>query len=517
MPKTNIPPKTVDTFDEIYDVVVVGFGYAGGVAAIDAHDAGAKVLLIEKMNAPGGISICAGGGIRLSKNRDSALSYFEATNDGTTPRNVHEAFVDEMMGLEDYVRDLAKVNDGEIVLIDRQGNYPLPGHDEMYFLEIGNIPGFDGIATYPNARSHRNGPKLFKVLHDNVNKRGIEVRLSTAAQRLITDNGNEVRGLWVDGPDGRKAIGARRGVILACGGFEANYEMQRQYWQVHPVITAAFRGNTGDGIQMALDVGADLWHMWHYHGSYGFRHPDPEYPFSIRVKRLPDWTPTVQEPEVEMAWILVDKGGKRFMNEYLPYVQDTGHRPLDHYDPATMSFPYVPCHMIVDEVGRTRYPLGTTIFNDSDIEPYFWSDDNQKEIENGILKKADTLEELAELLNCDAATLKATIDKWNTACETGNDDDFSRSPKTMMPIKEAPFYTGKIWPVVSNTQGGPVHDERYRVVNPFGEPIPRLFEAGECGGMWGFLYCAGANLTECFVGGRIAGREAASKSPWNDG
>lgn len=517
MPKTNMPPKTVDTFDEIYDVVVVGFGYAGGVAAIDAHDAGAKVLLIEKMNAPGGISICAGGGIRLSKNRDSALSYFEATNDGTTPRHVHEAFVDEMMGLEDYVQDLAKVNDGEIVRIDRQGNYPFPGHDEMYFLEIGEIPGFDGITAYPSARSHRNGTKLFKVLHDNVNERGIEVRLSTAAQRLITDNGNEVRGLWVDGPDGRKAIGARRGVILACGGFEANYEMQRQYWQVHPVITAAFRGNTGDGIQMALDVGADLWHMWHYHGSYGFRHPDPDYPFSIRVKRLPDWTPTVQEPEVEMAWILVDKGGKRFMNEYVPYAQDTGHRPLDHYDPATMSFPYVPCHMIVDEVGRKRYPLGTTIFNDTEIEPYFWSDDNQKEIDNGILRKADTLDELAKLLDCDAATLKATIDKWNAACESGHDEDFSRSPKTMMPIKEPPFYTGTIWPVVSNTQGGPVHDERYRVVNPYGEPIPRLFEAGECGGIWGFLYCGGANLTECFVGGRIAGREAASMSPWNDG
>ena len=63
--------------------------------------------------------------------------------------------------------------------------------------------------------------------------------------------------------------------------------MQRQYWQVYPVTTAAFRGNTGDGIRMALDLGADLWHMWHYHGSYGFRHPDPAYPFSIRVKRLP--------------------------------------------------------------------------------------------------------------------------------------------------------------------------------------------------------------------------------------
>ena len=74
----------------------------------------------------------------------------------------------------------------------------------------------------------------------------------------------------------------------------------------------------------------------------------------------------------------------------------------------------------------------------------------------------------------------------------------------MVPIKAPPYYTGEIWPVVSNTQGGPVHDGTYRVLNPFGEAIPRLFEAGECGGIWGWLYAGGANLTECFVGGRIA-------------
>ena len=58
-----------------------------------------------------------------------------------------------------------------------------------------------------------------------------------------------------------------------------------------PVLTAANRFNTGDGIRMAQEVGADLWHMWHFHGSYGFRHPDPDYPYGIRVKRFPDWVP----------------------------------------------------------------------------------------------------------------------------------------------------------------------------------------------------------------------------------
>jgi succinate dehydrogenase/fumarate reductase flavoprotein subunit len=203
------------------------------------------------------------------------------------------------------------------------------------------------------------------------------------------------------------------------------------------------------------------------------------------------------------------------MNEYSPYLQDTGHRPPDNFDTSQPDYPYVPRHMIVDEDGGKMYPLGTTIFNDADIEPYFWSQDNMKEVQNGLLRKANSIAELAELIGCDAETLQASIDRWNVACEAGDDADHGRAPKTMTPIKTAPFYTGEMWPVVSNTQGGPVHDGNYRVLNPYGEPIPHLYEAGECGGIWGFLYIGGANLTECFVGGRIAGREVAAQDPWD--
>ena len=95
--------KTVDTFDEIFDVIVVGYGFGGAVAAINAHDAGAKVLLAEKMPNPGGISICSGGGLRLPHDRDATLAYLKATNDGTTPDNILEAFVDEMVQIDEYV------------------------------------------------------------------------------------------------------------------------------------------------------------------------------------------------------------------------------------------------------------------------------------------------------------------------------------------------------------------------------------------------------------------------------
>jgi len=303
--------------------------------------------------------------------------------------------------------------------------------------------------------------------------------------------------------------------VLACGGFEADHAMQRQYWQFNPVLPAVSLANTGDGIRMAVEVGADLWHMWHFHGSYGFRHPDPAYPVGLRMKRLPDWTPGSKPPDVQMSWILLSKAGRRFMNECPPYVQDTGHRPLDVFDPVTQTFPYVPAYALVDEEGRKMYPLAKMVFNDRAAKVYDWSNDNLKEVELGLLHKAETVAELARKMRVDETVLSATLDRWNAQCARGEDEDFGRSAGTMTPVKTPPFYFGEIWPVVSNTQGGPVHDTRQRIVNPYGEPIPRLFEAGELGSIWGHLYLSGGNLSECFITGRIAGREAATLSSWD--
>lgn len=501
------PSRTVDSFDESVDVVVVGFGFAGAVAAINAHDAGAEVLLVEKMPDPGGISICSGGGLRLPHDRDATLAYLKATNDGTTPDDVLNAFVDEMTQIDDYVQDLAAVNGARIKRTERPGSYPFPGYDRMYFLQIDQIPNFDPQTAFPYARALSGGPFMFKVLQDNVAARRIETRLGTAAERLILGEGGGVRGVWLGGGAARRAVAARKAVILACGGFEHAPTMQRQYWQINPVTTAAFLGNTGDGIRMALDAGADLWHMWHFHGTYGFRHPD--LPFGIRTKRLPDWVPGAREAEAQMSWILVGRDGRRFMNEYDPYMQDTGHRGMDRVDPAAMGQPYVPCWMVLDESGRQLYPLGQTMFNDGAYATYEWSHDNLKEVQNGLLRRAETLDALAGVIGCPADVLAATVAGWNAACAAGS-DPLGRPAKSMRPLAAPPFYAAEVWPVVSNTQGGPVHDRFRRALRPYGEPIPRLFTAGELGGIWGNLYLSGGNLTECFVSGRIAGRAAAA-------
>lgn len=502
--------------DNTYDVVVIGYGFAGAVAAIEASDAGASVLLLEKMQDPGGISICAGGGLRVARRFDEAYAYLRATNAGTTPDDVLEVMARGMTTLPEYFAGLARASDAKLALRDRESNYPLTGYRTFQFLDVESVPGFDAAREYPHARALRNGPNVFKVLEDNVRKRPIDVRLATPARRLTRNSAHEVTGVLIGGASGERAVKARRGVVLACGGFEADHAMQSQYWQFRPVLSAVSRGNTGDGIRMAMEAGADLWHMWHFHGSYGFRHPDPDYPVGLRLKRLPDWTPGSEPPDVKMSWILLSRQGRRFMNEYPPYVQDTGHRPLDVFDPATQSFPYVPAYVLMDENGRRMYPLAHMVFNDRDAKRYEWSKDNLREVELGILQRASSIGELAVKMQVDERVVADTLARWNTQCAAGRDDDFERPQGTLVPVQTPPYYFGEVWPVVSNTQGGPVHDVSQRVLNPFGEPIPRLFEAGELGSIWGHLYLSGGNLSECFITGRIAGREAARLPPLED-
>ncbi len=354
---------------------------------------------------------------------------------------------------------------------------------------------------------------MFKTLEDNVARRGIEIWLEAAAEHLVTTGDGAVAGVVIRRNDGRRVVKARRGVILACGGFEANEEMKQQYWQMRPVLAATTGSNTGDGIRMAQALGARLWHMWHYHGSYGFRHPD--YPYAIRMKRLPDWIPGREGTAVvQLTWIVVDQHARRYMNECPPYMQDTSHRPMELFDPVTQSFPRIPSYVVFDEVGRRRYRIGAPTRNDAAAE-YDWSEDNSKEIESGLIRKSDTIAGLAGELGLDAGALEATVAGWNESCAARDDKDFGRPAGTMMRIRRGPFYGGEVWPVVSNTQGGPEHNAKQQIIDVDDRPIPRLYAAGELGSGYGHLYLSGGNLAECLITGRVAGVEAAGLEAWD--
>jgi len=506
-------------WDTEADVVVVGYGYAGAIAALEACEAGADTLLIEKMPDPGGISITSGGNVRTVEDAEQAFAYLRATNAGTTPDSVLHALAAGLQQIPAYFEKLCAVNGATIDHRQADGNYPFPGTQTFGYVSIKHVPDFNPAATYPFVSSYvpierAAGVRLFKVIEDNIRAAKLRVMLSTPAKRLITGAQREVLGVQAE-RDGRPInIKARRAVVLACGGFEASPELQMQFWQEKPVLNAAYMGNTGDGIRMAQDVGAALWHMWHYHGVYGFKHPDPDYPFGIRPKRLPDWIPgEAARADVKVPWIIVDRLGRRFMNEYQPYTQDTTWRSMAVFDGHSMSYLRIPSYMIMDESGRGAYPIVSPTFNDRRFK-FEWSEATLRELEAKILHKASSIGELAASMKLDEAVLQATISDWNKACDQHHDGVYGRPPTSMVKIAAPPFYYAEVWPICSNTHGGPVHDADQRVLDAYGNPIPRLFAAGELGGVFGHLYISGGNLAECFVGGWIAGRNAAKLASW---
>lgn len=511
-------------WDLEYDVVVIGFGFAGGVSAISAHDTGSRVLLIEKMAHPGGISICSAGGIRTSTDAEATLCYLKKTNQDTAPDENLSVLAHGMTTVAEFVRRLAKVNGAELNEVKAPGNYPLEGYESFGFISVADIPNVDVRQCYPHVRGLRGGARMFKLVEDNVRHRGIETSLSTRALELVLNENREVEGIIIErnGKTHRVRAGA---TILASGGFEAAEDMKRQYWQEKPVLPVAFLGNTGDGIRMAQRVGADLWHMWHYHGTYGLRHPEPDnYPYGMRLARFPDWTPGITDAREmpaffsssgsnKMPWIVVDQTGRRYMNEYPPYAGDTGHRPMVYFDPVTQKFPRIPSYLIFDQRGFENHAIGFPTYNDPEMT-FAWSADNQAELEAGFVKKVKTIEGLAEEIGCEADVLRGTVEKWNVVCRNQSKDEFGRDSNMGEPLDQPPYFVTEVWPIVANTQGGPVRDARQRVLTPVGQPIEGLFSAGELGSVFGHLYISGGNLAECFIGGQIAGREASLRAKY---
>ncbi len=486
------------------DVVVVGFGAAGAAAAINAFDFGAETIILEKMKNPGGASILAGGALKAVHDVSKAVDYLSATQGGRVPAAMIRTFAQGLYELPDYLNELAKVNGATVSVRPSNasaGLYPFPGADTFFTTFIQEIPGFNGY-DWSHTGGNLNGQRLIKLLVDNVEQRGISVFYDSPVNGLILDHAGAVVGVEATREGRQLFIRARRGVILASGGFEFNEKLKQEYFEAIPVYSMGNPGNTGDGILMAQKAGAALWHMWHFHGSYGFKFSD----FEPAIRIAPGGARNDQR---KVAWILVDKLGRRFMNEYHPAPQDTMHRPLEYFDPDLPGYPRIPALMIFDEDGRKLGRIANPL-TAYEKHNYNWSFDNSAEVERGWIKQYDSLTDLAGAFQLDPGKLTNTINRWNEQVELGNDEDFGRPAGTIVPIKKPPFYAVQVWPVCTNTQGGPEHDVKQRVVDPYGNPLPNLYAVGELGSFFGHLYLLGGNLSECIISGRIAGKEAAS-------
>lgn len=434
---------------------------------------------------------------------DKAVAYLTKTQGGRVNDALIRTFAQGLYELPAYLEELAHVNGAKVAVRDNANNglYDFPGADTFYSAVIQDVPGFAG---YPwLKRDKLNGPKLIKLLEDNVTSRKIPVNFETSATSLITNEHGEVTGVIAVSGEKKVIFRTKKGVILATGGFEFNEKLKKEYLEAIPVYSMGNPGNTGDGILMAQKVGAALWHMWHIHGSYGFKFP--EIGAAIRTK-----LGGARNPKLKVPWILLDQNGHRFMNEYQPAPQDTMHRALQHLDPEKPGLSRIPAYLIFDEEGRKIGPIGNPM---TAHEPHYyeWSRDNSAEVERGWIKKAETIEDLAKQLALPTAAVTESVSRWNELVAKEEDSDFGRPAGTVLPIAKGPFYGVPVWPICTNTQGGPEHDEKQRVLDPYGNPIPNLYAVGELGSFFGHLYLLGGNLSECIISGRIAGAHAVGK------
>ena len=531
------------------DVVVVGFGGAGACAAIEAADNGATVLLLEKNEEATHLSnTLMSGGIFYSPDRDgdpeALKAYIRALMSGdNVPQHgegeMSPLFIDDMVNVfcekvvenRDWLLDI----DPDLEFIPQSGPaFPdYPGAEDSGFKAY--TPTYTGSIfdySYPTLAMDKYDTELGLAMH-NCFKTGIaerpsiDVQWGTPAQSLITNKDGVVIGVAATQGDKGVRVKARRGVVLASGGFEYNKEMRRAFLGGHGEGGWAFYGtpsNTGDGIRMACEVGAQLAKVGVCSARMIFKCPDAEYN-GLKAGINIDGTAADN-------CFMVNSHGARFANEgiitknpgmYFSYKEALG------MDLETLTYPNCPVYLVFDDEKLNAANLVNTFTGAGAFNIVPWGEDNTHAVEAGWIYSGETIEELAKnicanhddnLGRMDATTLAETLQKWNETCETGVDEDFGRVPRTadgaLTPVVTPPFHAIPLVPGGPNTKGGVEADARRRVVNWSNEPIPRLYSAGEMSSVFKWMYQSGGNITENIVCGRIAGANAAAEVPWDE-
>lgn len=490
------------TFDESYDVVVIGYGFAGAMSAISAADSGAKVLLVD--SAPegeeGGNSRFCAQIVVYGQDRDQLLKYYESLGwHMDQDQELLEAYVDGIMGVPDIFKRMG-IEEPCIwseFAATAEGEAGEGGNDETDAQKIKRsfasicpeYPECEGSETVDAVTMH---PAYFDgafypVVQENVaSNESITVWLESPATHLIQDETGRVVGVVVEHEGAEKRIGATGGVVLACGGFECNRQMIQDYLGCARLAPLGGMHNFGDGIRMAQEVGADLWHMHNYEslgmmGGNQFEVAEGERAILMLSARF--------KPSVQGAIICVAEDGSRFLRE------DQTDRHGHLYSHGLWRIPntsYRP-HLVFDEAQKA-------ILEENDHMPANVDD---------VIVSASTAEELAGLIDADPEILAKTIERFNGYAESGEDIEFGRDPESMRPF-EGTLYALPLQPSVLNTQGGPRRNAKAQVLDTNGEPIAGLFSAGECGGCNAFYYQGGGNVAECLVFGKIAGANAAN-------
>ena len=478
-------------WDAITDVVVIGMGAAGCAAAIEARDAGAEVLLLEKM-APGreGGNTRVSGGIWFDNTdpKRAAVYLRSLCGDYLVPEPVIQVWAEETHRNTAWIESLG----GKVA---RHGNY-LPEYPELEGSDCyGGYLALDGVMGHG---------VLFDLLSATVRARGVEVSLGTPARNLVRhDADGPVTGVVAEREGHRLVIRARKGVIIASGGFEGNTEMVHDYLGLPGApATWGSPAGTGDGIKMAQAIGADLWHMDNMMAAPGIKVPDFPSGFFVQLGG-------------SLPYIYVGPDGTRFVDETTAYRHGHAllHGRYELYPAKAMSVVFDETTRLAGPIspGLKALPVGWNLL----LEHYRWSPDNSAEIARGWIRQGDSIADLAKQLDIDPQRLEQTVHEYNQACANTVDPQFGRSPDTLIPLVTPPFYGFDWGPLIGWSNGGPKRNERSQVLDVSGRVIPRLYAAGNVSSTYSWCKDGGFHIADALAFGRVAGRTAAAEPSLN--
>jgi succinate dehydrogenase/fumarate reductase flavoprotein subunit len=520
------------------DVVIIGFGSAGGCAAIEAVDHGAEVVVLEKQPEASHYSNTrmSGGGFHSpdpAGDFDALKAYAKAMFSGDNLPHKLEGdqseFADELAELwARYAPQNAAFMRGldpafQTVKSAGAAFTEFPGAaDSKYACVRSTYTGqYDEDAltgrTKESAKSSKQSGEAFHAcMLTGIQSRQVPIHYGVSARELIVDDSGAVVGVRAERGAQPITYRARRAVIIACGGYEYNVRMRKAFLDGPGMEGWAFYGspaNTGDGIRMALRIGAALARVGSIAGRVICAIPERRHGLRIGMN-----TSGVGKPNE----IVVDNHGHRYASERR-ITKDPSryifYKEALRFDTVTLTYPRIPSWMIFDSVMMRRGPVvsvAAAAYNGID-----WGEDNRNALRNGWILSGATLEELAARIrehadnrgSMDAAALKRSVERWNGFCAAGHDSDFEREAATMGAVAEPPFYAIPLYPGGPNTKGGLRADAQRHVLDWDDKPIPRLYAAGEICSVFQFVYQGGGNLAEGIAFGRVAGRNAAAERP----
>jgi succinate dehydrogenase/fumarate reductase flavoprotein subunit len=333
---------------------------------------------------------------------------------------------------------------------------------------------------------------------------GVRFEVNVSVDRLVKLN-NQVSGVEITRAGERYSVQARKGVIIASGGFEFNEEFTNRFLRGPINGPIGVPTNTGDGLRMALEAGADIACMNEAWWCPTIKIDDEEFE-DTQVYRLSRGERSLP------GSVIVNRFGRRFVNEAANY--NDMAKAFHFFDAVEYDYTNLPAWIIFDGNFRSKYSVMTLMPGDPDPS---W------------MVRGESLQELAEKVGIDAEQLEKTVERFNRFAELGQDPDFHRGeskydsyygdPKNLPnaslgPIKEGPFYALPVFSGTLGTKGGPVTDENAQVLNPWREPIPGLYAAGNAAAsIMGPGYPgAGGTLGPALAFGYIAGQHSVTQT-----